>query len=71
VVRDNTTCSPSESDKGEWFGRMRVRDGSWAPTMGRAAAAGHRTVLSSPFYLNVQNQGSNFNEDWPFLCVFQ
>ena len=30
LVRDNTTCSKGESDKGEWFGRMRVRDGSWA-----------------------------------------
>ena len=28
--------------------------------------AGFGTVLSSPFYLNVINQGSNFNEDWPF-----
>ena len=34
--------------------------------MGRATAAGFNTVLSSPYYLNVINQGSNFHEDWPF-----
>ena len=45
---------------------MKVRDGSWKAVMGRAAHAGFSTVLSSPFYLNVINQGSNFNEDWPF-----
>jgi hexosaminidase len=54
VVRGKTACSPAESTGGGgWFGRMRVRDGSWTQTMGRAAAAGYRTVLSSPFYLYV------------------
>ena len=53
----------------------------------RAAAAAHcdglscgcvdyvdpttRLQLSSPFYLNVINQGSNFNEDWPFYYTVE
>jgi hexosaminidase len=30
-----------------------------------------RLQLSSPFYLNVINQGSNFNEDWPFYYTVE
>jgi hypothetical protein len=44
-----------------WFGNMRVRDNSWNDTMAKAAAAGYKTVLSSPYYLNAVNQGSNFD----------
>ena len=45
---------------------MKLRDDSWKTVMGRATAAGHPTVLSSPYYLNDINQGSNFDEHWPF-----
>lgn len=34
--------------------------------MAKVAAAGHRSVLSSPFYMNAENAGSNFDEVWPW-----
>eukprot|EP00035_Acanthoeca_spectabilis_P012649 m.229213 g.229213 ORF g.229213 m.229213 type:complete len:664 (+) comp15677_c0_seq1:33-2024(+) len=73
VIRNNKTCAPVQSAPGGsgYSGRMMVRDNSWAEVMGKAAAAGHRTVLSAPFYLNHQNYGSNFVEDWPFLYAIE
>ena len=66
VVRTNVTCSPEYGTSGPWFGKMHVRDNSWTTTMATAAAAGYQTVLSSPFYLNAENSGSNFDEVWPW-----
>lgn len=53
VIRNNKTCAPVQSAPGGsgYSGRMMVRDNSWAEVMRKAAAAGHRTVLSAPFYL--------------------
>eukprot|EP01046_Picozoa_sp_COSAG06_P010416 COSAG06_NODE_568_length_14183_cov_130.573843_14_plen_86_part_00 len=48
-----------------------MRDNSWAGTMSRAATAGHKTVLSSPFYLNAENGGSNFDEVWPWYYTIE
>ena len=45
---------------------MHVRDNSWMKTMALAAQAGFKTILSSPFYLNAENYGSNFDEVWPY-----
>ena len=39
--------------------------------MASATAAGYRTVLSAPYYLNVVNQGSNVNEDWPWYYTLE
>jgi hypothetical protein len=61
AVQNNNTCGLSIGANA-----MKVRDKSWRAVMGKATAAGYKTVLSSPYYLNVINQGSNFNEDW---CV--
>ena len=67
IIRDNTTCSATYGDGGGGFGKMHIRDGSWRKTMAKAAAAGFKTILSSPFYINAQNMGSNFDEAWPYL----
>ena len=68
-VNRTADCS-ADYDKGgpnEWFGKMHVRDdGPWKATMAKVAAAGHRSVLSSPFYMNAGNAGSNFDEAWPW-----
>jgi hypothetical protein len=66
IVRNNVTCSAEYGTGGPWFGKMHVRDDSWTKTMAKAAAAGFRTLLSSPFYLNAENYGSNFDEVWPY-----
>jgi len=71
VIRNNITCSHTYGTSGPWFGKMHVRDFSWTNSMGKAAAAGYRTVLSSPFYLNAQNAGSNFDEAWPFYYAIE
>lgn len=61
AVQSNATCTA------EFTGNaMKIRNTAWRTVMAKATAAGFGTVLSSPFYLNVINQGSNFNEDWPF-----
>eukprot|EP00040_Diaphanoeca_grandis_P018300 m.96192 g.96192 ORF g.96192 m.96192 type:complete len:609 (+) comp26874_c0_seq1:62-1888(+) len=72
AAQTNLTCS-HDPDKipSSWFGNMRVRDNSWTDTMAKAAAAGHHTVLSSPYYLNAVNSGSNFDEDWPFYYTVE
>jgi hypothetical protein len=72
AAQTNVTCS-HDPDKipTSWFGNMRVRDSSWTTTMGKAAEAGYKTVLSSPYYLNVVNDGSNFDEDWPFYYLVE
>lgn len=49
VVRNNETCSAEYGTGGPWFGKMHVRDNSWAAAMSKAATAGFRTILSSPF----------------------
>ena len=67
VLRNNKTCTKDAVT----FTGMKVRDNSWRTVMGKASAAGFNTVLSSPFYLNVINQGSNFNEDWPFYYTVE
>ena len=66
VVRNNQTCSAEYGTGGSWFGKMHVRDQSWTQTMAKAAHAGFKTILSSPFYLNAENYGSNFDEVWPY-----
>lgn len=59
ALQNPKTCNAS-MPRGD---AMKVRDDSWRGTMGRATAAGFNTVLSSPYYLNVINEGSNFNEE--------
>lgn len=71
AVRDNTTCSYEYGAGGPWFGKMHVRDDSWTHTISKVAAAGHRAVLSSPFYLNAENSGSNFDEVWPWYYTVE
>ena len=61
AVQNNATCKATGSGNA-----MKTRNSAWKTVMAKATAAGFGTVLSSPFYLNVINQGSNFNEDWPF-----
>jgi len=34
-------------------------------------AAGFKTILSSPFYLNAENYGSNFDEVWPYYYAIE
>lgn len=69
--RTNASCAYNYGNGGPWFGKMHVRDFSWTRTMGKAAAAGYKTILSSPFYLNAHNAGSNFDEAWPYLYTIE
>ena len=71
VIRNNQTCSAEYGTGGPWFGKMHVRDNSWTKTMAKAAAAGYQTILSSPFYLNAENAGSNFDEVWPYYYAIE
>ena len=71
IVRNNETCSTEYGSGGPWFGKMHVRDNAWTKTMAKAAAAGFKTILSSPFYLNAQNYGSNFDEVWPYYYAIE
>eukprot|EP01050_Picozoa_sp_SAG11_P012398 SAG11_NODE_1374_length_5090_cov_8.176718_6_plen_239_part_00 len=69
--RNNETCSTTYGTGGSWFGKMHVRDSAWTKTMAKAAAAGFKTILSSPFYLNAENYGSNFDEVWPYYYTIE
>ena len=66
AVQSNATCKPTGHGNA-----MKTRNSAWKIVMAKATAAGFGTVLSSPFYLNVINQGSNFNEDWPFYYMVE
>ena len=71
VDRSNASCASNYGNGGPWFGKKHVRDFSWTSAMAKAAVAGYKTVLSSPFYLNVHNAGSNFDEAWPYVYAIE